>query len=177
MASQAIQKCCSTKRFISNKCKNFYRSKVDQLHRGLSVLLLSSFLPTLFLSSESRMWIDFHWSNINISWRDRERRARLEELEGKKEKSRKMEVEHPFLTKREMCSRDELDSSRFHHNAPTGSLPNRPTTIVLLLFFLYIHIYFYKANKSRVYPLKKSTVKQLQTYTRYRVTWYVLTKM
>ena len=47
----------------------------------------------------------------------------------------KKEVEHPFLTKREMCSRDELDSSRFHHNAPTGSLPNRPTTIVLSIFF------------------------------------------
>ena len=85
------------------------------------------------------MWIDFHWSNINISWRDRERIARLEGLEGKKEKSRKMEVEHPFLTKREMCSRDELDSSRFHHNAPTGSLPNRPTTIVLSLY-IYTHL-------------------------------------
>ena len=86
------------------------------------------------------MWIDFHWSNINISWRDRERIARLEGLEGKKKKkSRKMEVEHPFLTKREMCSRDELDSSRFHHNAPTGSLPNRPTTIVLSLY-IYTHL-------------------------------------
>ena len=84
------------------------------------------------------MWIDFHWSNINISWRDRERIARLE-ARREEEKSRKMEVEHPFLTKREMCSRDELDSSRFHHNAPTGSLPNRPTTIVLLLFFLYTY--------------------------------------
>ena len=123
------------------------------------------------------MWIDFHWSNINISWRDRERRARLEGLEGKKKKSRKMEVEHPFLTKREMCSRDELDSSRFHHNAPTGSLPNRPTQQLFFFDLLFgyfcislYYIHFYKANKSRVYPLKKSTVKQLQTYTRYRVT-------
>ena len=63
-------------------------------------------------------------------------------------------MEHPFLTKREMFSQDELDSSRFHHNAPTGSLPNRPTQQLFFFSFSYTSIFpftihFYKANKSR----------------------------
>ena len=66
----------------SNKIQFCSRKKrIPQLYPDRSALLLSS-LPSLFLSSESRMWIDFHWSNINISWRI-ERRSRRRE-EGKK---------------------------------------------------------------------------------------------
>ena len=145
--------------------QNQYFIKVDQRNPGLSVLLLSSFLPTLFLSSESRMWIDFHWSNINISWRDRERIARLEGLEGKKKKKVERWKWSIHFWPKEKCVAEMNSTVVVFITMPQLGVCQiaQQQLFFCCSFSIHIHIYFYKANKSRVYPLKKSTVKQLQT--------------
>ena len=102
---------------------------------------LSLFFPNLWSIDTTRLegicWIDFHWPNINISWLLLLHSCVLKQdyIVPCRAKGAAEEVEHPFLTKREMYSQDELDSGRFHHNAPTGSLPNSPTTTIVLYMY------------------------------------------